>query len=361
MLELPKFTIDLNEKRIVEQFINGINNKKYIMGISRDGHAKELSSLVDIDGFINDFTNIEIFLGKPIVKTNNINKNSLIVVCSTVRTRTIVNLLKEKGFKNVIAYPTFFRYTSETKLPLKIIKDFDVEISKNIKKYDFIYKKLKDLISKDTFLSLLQYRATCSLEYVKDFKFDQVGQYFEDFLNLQSGEVFIDVGGFDGQTSVEFIKHCPNYKSIYIFEPSENNLTKAKENLKNYRNVNFISKGLSNQKDILKFDAEPGSASIISEKGTTIIEVDTLDNLVQEKVSFIKIDIEGWERMAIEGMRNHILNDHPKMAISVYHKVDDFWKIPEQVFAIRHDYDIYMRHYTEGTDETVMFFMPKQS
>ena len=30
MLELPKFTIDLNEKRIVEQFINGINNKKYI-------------------------------------------------------------------------------------------------------------------------------------------------------------------------------------------------------------------------------------------------------------------------------------------------------------------------------------------
>ena len=59
--------------------------------------------------------------------------------------------------------------------------------------------------------------------------------------------------------------------------------------------------------------------------------------------------------MAIEGMRNHILNDHPKMAISVYHKVDDFWKIPEQVFAIRHDYDIYMRHYTEGTDETVMF------
>jgi hypothetical protein len=63
--------------------------------------------------------------------------------------------------------------------------------------------------------------------------------------------------------------------------------------------------------------------------------------------------------MAIEGMKNHILNDYPKMAISVYHKVNDLWKIPEQILAIRDDYNIYIRHYTEGTDETVMFFMPK--
>lgn len=138
-------------------------------------------------------------------------------------------------------------------------------------------------------------------------------------------------------------------------------MNKAKENLKNQRDIVFISKGLSNQKEVLKFNADFGSSSVISEQGAIFLEVDTLDHLVNEKISFIKIDIEGWERMAIEGMRNHILNDHPKMAISVYHKADDFWKIPEQVFSIRHDYDIYMRHYTEGTDETVMFFMPKQS
>ena len=58
-------------------------------------------------------------------------------------------------------------------------------------------------------------------------------------------------------------------------------------------------------------------------------------------------------------VKEHIKNDYPKMAISVYHKVDDFWKIPEQIFSIRSDYDLYIRHYTEGTDETVMFFLPK--
>lgn len=33
--------------------------------------------------------------------------------------------------------------------------------------------------------------------------------------------------------------------------------------------------------------------------------------------------------------------------------------IEQANFAIRDDYDIYLRHYTEGTDETIMFFMPK--
>ncbi len=77
------------------------------------------------------------------------------------------------------------------------------------------------------------------------------------------------------------------------------------------------------------------------------------------KITFVKIDIEGAEGLAIEGMTRHILDEHPKLAISVYHKADDFWKIPEQILTIRDDYELYMRHYTEGTDETVMFFMPK--
>jgi hypothetical protein len=73
------------------------------------------------------------------------------------------------------------------------------------------------------------------------------------------------------------------------------------------------------------------------------------------------MDIEGAEGIAIDGMKEHIKNDFPKMAISVYHKADDLWKIPNQIFSIRgkYDYEIYIRHYTEGTDETIMFFIPK--
>ncbi|MEQ9566287.1 MAG: FkbM family methyltransferase, partial [Pseudomonadales bacterium] len=61
---------------------------------------------------------------------------------------------------------------------------------------------------------------------------------------------------------------------------------------------------------------------------------------------------------ALRGARHTILEHHPKLAICVYHRADDFWKIPETVFSIRDDYDLYLRHYTEGVTETVMFFIP---
>lgn len=358
MLNIKKFKRDEKKSSIINMFFSN-ESKKYIMGISKDGYAKELSQLVEIDGFIDDFTKETTYLNKPIVKTVEVQKDSVIVVCSTVRTRTAYNMLKEKGFQYIIDYPNLFKYEDNPDLKLRIIDDFYSEFEANNSKYEKIYSILHDLLSQQIFEELINYRITCELDYMKNLKLNQLGQYFEDFLNLQENEVFVDAGGYDGQTSIEFIKHCPTYKSIYIFEPSKENLALAERNLKDFKNVNFISKGISNQKDTLRFDTGLGSASSISENGAVEIEVDALDALVNEKITFIKMDIEGAEAFAIEGMKNHILNDYPKMAISVYHKVDDLWKIPEQILAIRNDYDLYIRHYTEGTDETVMFFIPK--
>ena len=242
---------------------------------------------------------------------------------------------------------------------MDFIDNASKDLENNMERYQLVYKRIVEAESKKVFTDILNFRKNKELSYMKEYVVDPIGQYFEDFLNLQDGEVFVDAGGYDGQTSIEFIKHCPKYKAIYIFEPSVENLVLAKENLKDYANVHFVEKGLSNKKEVLKFDTTSGSASSISDEGTVEIVVDTLDDLVNEKVTFVKMDIEGAEGLAIEGMKNHIINDHPKLAISVYHKVDDFWKIPEQILSIRDDYDLYMRHYTEGTDETIMFFMPR--
>ena len=86
--------------------------------------------------------------------------------------------------------------------------------------------------------------------------------------------------------------------------------------------------------------------------------MDTIDNLINENITFIKIDIEGTEGMALQCARAHILQDHPKLAVCCYHKVDDLWRIPEQILAMRNDYSIYLRHYTNGLHETVMYFIP---
>lgn len=342
-------------KALVDKFLKG-KVEKYILGLNEN--SKKLANIVNIDGYVDDFTVNKLYNNVKIYKSNEITNKEAIVVSSSlaIYPHSAIKSLCKSGFKNILSILDVAKYDG---LNLGFMSFAKEDLENNYNKYEMVFNNLKDDESRNIFENIINFRFNLDLNYMKSFVVDIKTQYFEDFLNLQSGEVFADVGGFDGQTSAEFIRRCPNYKSIYIFEPSEKNLNKAKENLKHQRDIDFISKGLSNQKEVLKFNADFGSSSVISEQGTISLEVDTLDHLINEKISFIKIDIEGWERMAIEGMRNHILNDHPKMAISVYHKVDDFWKIPEQVFAIRHDYDIYMRHYTEGTDETVMFFMPK--
>lgn len=102
-----------------------------------------------------------------------------------------------------------------------------------------------------------------------------------------------------------------------------------------------------------------GSCSKLSEDGDRVIQLDSLDSLIDSEITFLKMDIEGAEKSAIEGSKNIIGKYNPKMAISVYHRIDDFHEIPNMILNIANNYDIYLRYYTEGIDETVMFFVPK--
>ena len=61
----------------------------------------------------------------------------------------------------------------------------------------------------------------------------------------------------------------------------------------------------------------------------------------------------------LRGALGTIARLRPRLALSVYHKPDDLWRIPEVVDRAGVDYDLYLRHYTEGIDETVMFFIPR--
>lgn len=59
----------------------------------------------------------------------------------------------------------------------------------------------------------------------------------------------------------------------------------------------------------------------------------------------IKMDIEGSEVKAIDGAKNHIIDDHPKLLISVYHNHEDIWKIPRMIEEICSGYTFYLRFY----------------
>lgn len=217
---------------------------------------------------------------------------------------------------------------------------------------------LADDLSKQVLDDLLRYRLTADYRMMAyQVRFED--QYFEDFLGLGSQEVFVDAGGFDGDTTELFCKRNPDYEKVFLFEPSPTNLEKAKTRLQRFRSIEFFPTGVSDVVGSLWFNPDGGSSSSISKFGSARIDVTTIDEQIDSKVTFIKMDLEGWELKALRGSRRHILEDHPKLAIAVYHHPSDFWRIFEFVTGLRKDYKVFLRHYTEGWSETVMYFRPE--
>ncbi|GHT02451.1 hypothetical protein AGMMS50276_32370 [Synergistales bacterium] len=58
------------------------------------------------------------------------------------------------------------------------------------------------------------------------------------------------------------------------------------------------------------------------------VEVCSIDETIGTLVTFIAMDIEGSELEALKGAERTIRNYMPKLAISIYHKIEDFWEIP---------------------------------
>lgn len=183
------------------------------------------------------------------------------------------------------------------------------------------------------------------------------GEYFDELIPLGEGEVFLDAGCFDCGTSADFIRHCANYGKIIAFEPDPA-LYKQCVNFINEQKIPRIEMhniGLWDKKDYLAFSPE-GASGRVSENGEVMVELEAMDDFLQdEKVTYVKMDIEGAELKGLQGMQRFITKYKPKLAICVYHKPEDILEIPAYVHSLVPEYKLYMRHYSMRMDETVLY------
>ena len=355
MLIVDKIKSNPQAVEFCEAFAHAEPEKRMLLG--RNVYGRGIANYIEVGSFIDDFTDEVEFLGKPVIKSKDIPEDALVVSTLLGRPLTGEKKLMEVGVRH-LDYFSFYENSGLDLAQERFWGGFKKEFDANRDKFDWVESLLTDDVSKDTYENIISFRLSGNLQYMSNFSDRERYQYFENFLDLsKDDEVFVDVGGFDGFTSQVFIKKCPEFRAVYFFEPDEKNFLVAKNKLREYDNVHLMQMGLSDKKEILRFSSG-GSVSAITEDGDIDIHVDALDELIDDAVTFIKMDIEGAESIAIDGARNTILKNHPRLAICVYHKDADFWKIPEQIFSIRSDYNIYLRHYTEGVSETVMFFIP---
>ncbi|MCL1884776.1 MAG: FkbM family methyltransferase [Defluviitaleaceae bacterium] len=236
----------------------------------------------------------------------------------------------------------------------------------NIFDYDWYNRYKKDLTwlyneffeqkSKAAFLCYMEQKM--SGRYSKPYS---ENQYFcDEIISFEENEIFVDCGAFTGDTIQGFINNLHKsgnmqYKKIYGFEPDASTFEQAKKNLNKYDNITLINKGAWNCTDILKFNSH-GSASSLDLEGTVEIHVQSIDSLVKnEKVTFIKMDIEGAELNALKGASETIKANKPKLAICVYHKLDDLHEIPRYIKSLVPEYKLYFRNHSKCGVETVLY------
>jgi FkbM family methyltransferase len=215
---------------------------------------------------------------------------------------------------------------------------------------------MADHESRQVLREVLSFRITGRCEFTARHEVRLNEQYFEPFLACHD-EVFVDAGGFDGDTAEEFCRRYPDYRRIYLVEPSPTNLARARTRLAGVRDIQYCNVAVSDVSGQMLFDAEAGSASSFHSAGGARVTVSTIDDLIEEPVTFIKMDLEGWELRALHGSVRHLRDDRPKLAIAVYHAANDFLDIARIARAIHPDYRIFLRHYTQGWSETVMYFV----
>lgn len=178
--------------------------------------------------------------------------------------------------------------------------------------------------------------------------------YVNNAVFPKPGDTIIDCGAcanaYGGQFVTEFAKAVlPNGKVIAL-EPITEVFEALKNDVRDYPNVvlfqsavwknrttlNFISDGISSRHLSL------GSGMHTTSNHVSVL-ADTIDAIAAEqRIDFIKMDVEGSELAALYGAAETIKRDLPDLAICLYHSPNDFLSIPRYIRELSSKYIMHL-------------------
>lgn len=290
--------------------------------------------------------------GIPIKSPDIVHQEEIIVLIINSFIGVIAKQLEDMGFRGM--YFSYFWLNMENR-SVRLQKDFDEKAIKTL------YNILQDETSKDILTSIIEKRKMGFLDYT-DIR-TPTEYFLTDIFPFTKEEVYVDGGVFDGDSILKFIEIMNySYKKIYGFEADTYNYKMAVKNLSGLDGkIELYNKALWNKNEIGSFVVGERESSKVSEtleemKNSVKVEFCRLDDMIgSEKVTFLKMDIEGTELEALEGAKQILKQDKPKLAICIYHKLDDLWKIPLYIHELVPEYKLYIRHHSYHYCDTVLY------
>ncbi len=165
------------------------------------------------------------------------------------------------------------------------------------------------------------------------------------------GEIVLDCGAHVGIFTHHALKN--GAAKVVAIEPDPTNLECLRRNFKDEiasGRVIVFPKGVWSHPDTLTFflgDSPAVNSAVAAPdhgfSGETMqIEVTTIDLIVQtlnlERVDYIKMDIEGAEREALQGAMNTLKQYRPRLFVDSYHRPDDSDVLPGIIRQAHADY-----------------------
>lgn len=367
--------LDLEKEKYISDYIKKITKFEYVYlwGISEscdeaikffNKNKIKIKAIIDQnpDKYDYKYKSIEV-INQPF---ESIDKNGAYIITISYY-ETIKNKLLTKYNdieKRLFLFDGYF-------LENKTIKYY-LDNQDKIKK---CYKNLADNKSKRLYNSLLKYRYIRNPKYIESQYESRNSCYLDDiFVKNYKDGLYIDAGSYNADFITTLANKVPINKSkFYIFEPNKIFYNNIKNTLDKSIKYKIFDIALCDKDDTMNFMQIPTSTSHIINKKynaykNTIdkndiskVQTKKLDTIVKnEKVTGIKMDVEGAEYSLLKGATKIIKRDHPIMMIAIYHKWNDLFKIQNYLINLNLGYKFYIRHYSLSVAKTILYCIPKE-
>lgn len=185
-----------------------------------------------------------------------------------------------------------------------------------------------------------------------------------DIFQIIAEEVFVDCGAFDGDTiRLMLALSGSSFKAIHSIEADSISIQKLSSYISTLpvetrEKIHTLDCLVGSERRVRRFNMSGCLTSRIGDVGIDVPCIPLDELFAEERVTMIKMDIEGDEYGALLGAREIIGRDTPVLAICVYHTQSDIWRIPLLIRSINLGYSFYLRSYDGDGFQTVVYAVP---
>jgi FkbM family methyltransferase len=297
----------------------------------------------------------------PIQTLAALPKSTPIVIASH-RVLRVTQRLRELGFKHVVPFAMLQVLAGEIFPPHMFYNGLLDDLWTSRSEIQTLYDRLADDHSRRVLEAVIGFRRTLDPALLQPVVTEHDLYAPEKLFEFADDEVYVDGGSYDGDTIRSFIGRVQSrFADIYAFEPDPVTFEKLKANFRDEPRVHPIHAGLYSRRGSLRFRDDASRGAIFAADGEIEMPVTTIDEVLGDKrLTYIKMNIEGAEIDALQGGRKAVSKWHPRLALSIYHRADDLWRIPQLVLELNPDYQLYLRQHDGGIIETVLYALHKK-